>query len=71
MMLNDLYKNNQFGIPNISEYTDGIIDNYVKAFYEKNQKRTTFTDEIATQNTNVRYPKQINTIYVKPDSKPK
>lgn len=72
MMLNDLYKNNIFGIPNISEYTDGIIDNYVKSFYEKNQKRTTFTDAVDPQNTNVRYPKQTNTIgYEKPDSKPK
>ena len=59
-MLNDLYKNNNFGVPNVTEYTDGAIDNYVKAFYEKNQKRTTFADVVTPQNKNIWYPSQAN-----------
>jgi hypothetical protein len=71
-MLNDLYKNNNFGIPNVSEYTDGIIDDYVKAFYEKNKKRTTFIDVAVPQNTNVRQQPKANIFEnTKPDSKPK
>ncbi len=71
-MLNDLYRNNQFGIPNMSEYTDEVIDNYVRSFHEKKQKHAKAIDDIMSQNTNIWYPKQTNTLnYEKPDSKPK
>jgi hypothetical protein len=71
-MLNDLYRNNNFGIPNISEYTDEVIDTYVKAFYEKRLKRTTFADVAIPQNTKIWHQTQANMFgNSKPDSKPK
>jgi len=71
-MLNDLYENSQFGIQKISEYTDEVIDTYVTAFYEKNQKHTTAINEGIPKNTNIRYPSQANIFgNSKPDSKPK
>ncbi|MEI6774591.1 MAG: hypothetical protein WCL18_07590 [bacterium] len=42
-MIIDLHKNNVFGIPNVSEYTDEIIEGYIDAFHIKYTKSTTTT----------------------------
>jgi hypothetical protein len=39
LMLNDLYRNDVFGIPNVSKYSDEVVDQYLVVFQKKYEKK--------------------------------